>query len=115
MAADRYIDSDIQSRFEFFDYGHALEILHGSFPREWEEIQEALRRLKLDLEDISRAGGNESPIPKKFDDVLYPRGWREIRISGDQIVKKYPRQTAQRRGRFSDEPFEKTASGKVKR
>ena len=45
MAADRYIDSDIQSRFEFFDYGHALEILHGSFPREWEEIQEALRRL----------------------------------------------------------------------
>ena len=106
MAADRYIDSDIQSRFEFFDYGHALEILHGSFPREWEEIQEALRRLKLDLEDISRAGGNESPIPKKFDDVLYPRGWREIRISGDLIVKKYPRQTAQRRGRFSDEPFE---------
>ena len=106
MAADRYIDSDIQSRFEFFDYGHALEILHGSFPREWEEIQEALRRLKLDLEDISRAGGNESPIPKKFDDVLYPRGWREIRISGDLIVKKYPRQTTQRRGRFSDEPFE---------
>ena len=106
MAADRYIDSDIRSRFEFFDYGHALEILHGSFPREWEEIQEALRRLKLDLEDISRAGGNESPIPKKFDDVLYPRGWREIRISGDLIVKKYPRQTAQRRGRFSDEPFE---------
>ena len=51
-------------------------------------------------------GGNESPIPKKFDDVLYPYGWREIRISGDLIVKKFPRQTAQRRGRFSDKPFE---------
>lgn len=38
--------------------------------------------------------------------LLYPYGWREIRISGDLIVKKYPRQTAQRRGRFADEPYE---------
>ena len=103
---EKYIDSDIQSKYEFFDYGHALEILHGSFPEEWNEIQAALRQLKLSLDDISKAGGNESPVPKKFDDVLYPCGWREIRISGDLIVKKYPRQTAQRRGRFSDEPFE---------
>lgn len=101
-----YIDSDIQSKFEFFNYGHALEILHESFPEEWAEIQAALRQLKLTLDDISKSGGNESPIPKKFDDVLYPFGWREIRISGDLIVKKYPRQTAQRRGRFSDQPFE---------
>ncbi len=56
--------------------------------------------------DIKTAGGNESPIPKKFDNVLYPYGWREIRISGDLVVKKYPRQTTQRRGRFSDKPYE---------
>ena len=107
MTVDRkYIDEDIQLKYEFFDYGHALEILHESFQKEWKEIQVALRQLKLTLADISKAGGNESPIPKKFDDVLYPYGWREIRISGDLIVKKYPRQTAQRRGRFADEPFE---------
>ena len=107
MTADKkYIEQDIQSKYEFFDYGHALEILHESFPEEWKEIQNALRRLELSIDDISKAGGNESPIPKKFDDVLYPCGWREIRISGDLIVKKYPRQTAQRRGRFSNEPFE---------
>jgi len=103
---EKYIDEDIHSKFEFFDYGHALEILHESFYEEWKEIQVALRQLKLTLADISKAGGNESPIPKKFDDVLYPYGWREIRISGDLIVKKYPRQTAQRRGRFANEPFE---------
>ncbi len=102
----KYIDLDIQSKYEFFDYGHALEILYESFPEEWKEIQTALRQLKLTLDDISKAGGNESPIPKKFDDVLYPYNWREIRISGDLVVKKYPRQTAQRRGRFSNEPFE---------
>ena len=106
LASKKYIDLDIQSKYEFFDYGHALEILHESFPAEWKEIQVALRQLKLTLADISKAGGNESPIPKKFDDALYPGGWREIRISGDLIVKKYPRQAAQRRGRFSNEPFE---------
>ena len=60
----------------------------------------------LTVADITKAGGNESPIPKKFDDTLYPFGWREIRISGDLLVKKYPRQAVQRRGRFSNEPFE---------
>ena len=102
----KYIDLDIQTKYEFFNYGHALEILHESFRDEWKEIQAALRQLRLTVDDISKAGGNESPIPKKFDDVLYPCGWREIRISGDLIVKKYPRQTVQRRGRFANEPFE---------
>lgn len=106
MDLEKYIAKDIINKFEFYNYGHALEILHDAFPVEWKELQECLRRLRLTLDDIKTAGGNESPIPKKFDDVLYPFGWREIRISGDLIVKKYPRQTSQRKGRFSDEPYE---------
>lgn len=106
MTSNKYIEKDISSKYEFYDYGHALEILHESFPEEWQEIQHALRQLKLTSTDVLEAGGNESPIPKKFDDVLYPYGWREIRISGDLIVKKYPRKNAQRRGSFADEPFE---------
>ena len=102
----KYIDPDILEKFRFYNYGHALKILHDAFPAEWKEIQECLRRLRLTLADIRQAGGNESPIPKKFDDVLYPYGWREIRISGDLVVKKYPRQSAQRRGKFSDQPYE---------
>lgn len=106
MDLSKYISSNIIDKFEFYNYGHALEILHDAFPIEWEELQKCLQNLRLTLEDIKTAGGNESPIPKKFDDVLYPLGWREIRISGDLIVKKYPRQTAQRRGRFADKPYE---------
>ncbi len=102
---NKYIDQDLLSKFEFYDYGHALEILHESFPNEWGEIQEALRKLKVTVSDLLKAGGNESPIPKKFDKILYPSGWREIRISGDLIVKKYLRKKAQRKA-FSDEPFE---------
>lgn len=106
MKIEKYIDRNILDKFEFYDYGHALEILHESFPEEWNEIQETLRGLTLTFADITKSGGNESPIPKKFDEILYPFGWREIRISGDLLVKKYPRQTIQRRGRFSDKPFE---------
>jgi CRISPR-associated protein Csd2 len=106
MQIEKYVDTDLLEKFEFYSYGHALEILHDAFPEEWRELQECLRKLKLTITDIKKAGGNESPIPKKFDDVLYPYGWREIRISGDLLVKKYPRQVAQRRGRFATEPYE---------
>ncbi|MGX8705452.1 MAG: BglII/BstYI family type II restriction endonuclease [bacterium] len=102
----KYIRMDIQDKFGFYNYGHALEILHDAFPEEWSEIQESLAELRITIDDILKAGGNESPMPKKFDDILYPFGWREIRISGDLEVKKYPRQAAQRRGKFADEPFE---------
>jgi hypothetical protein len=103
---EKYIQPELLTKYEFKNYGHALEILNEAFPEEWKEIQECLLKLEITKEDLLEAGGNESSIPKKFDDVLYPYGWREIRISGDLTVKKYPRQTAQRRGRFADEPYE---------
>lgn len=106
MEFENCLDTALLNRFEFRSYGHALEILHDAFPQEWKEVQECLKSLRLTLSDIRTAGGNESPIPKKFDDILYPYGWREIRISGDLIVKKYPRQSAQRRGRFAEEPYD---------
>ena len=61
MADKKYIDKDIQLKYEYYDYGHALEILHESFPVEWKEIQESLRKLMLTTSDISKSGGNESP------------------------------------------------------
>ncbi len=100
------VPKELTARYEFHNYCHALEILVNAFPDEWNEILDCLRTVFLTEEDIKTAGGNESPIPKKFDDMLYPCGWREIRISGDLVVKKFPRQTVQRRGRFSDQPFE---------
>ena len=100
------IPQRLHEKFEFYNYGHALEILTEAFPEEWYELVDCFDKLTLTTDDIIKAGGNESPIPKKFDDVLYPYGWREIRISGDLVVKKYPRQTAQRRGRFASEPYE---------
>ena len=109
----QYIKESLLEKFEFQSYGHALEILSEAFPLEWSEIQTCLEQLLISVDDIKAAGGNETAIPKKFDDILYPLGWQEIRITGDLLVKLYPRRTTQR-GRFSDEPFdEKTIVGYI--
>lgn len=108
-----YIRDGLLEKFEFQSYGHALEILNGAFQTEWDEIQDSLERLMITTDELREAGGNETSIPKKFDDVLYPLGWREIRITGDLLGKMYPRRSEQR-GRFSNVPFdEKTIEGYI--
>lgn len=105
LRLEDFIGQDLLDRFEFYNYNHALEIITQAFPDEWADIVECLRKLDITTDDLRQAGGNETNIPKKFDDVLYPLGWREIRISGDLRIKFYPRQTDQR-GRFSNTPYE---------
>lgn len=101
----KYIRENLFQKFEFQNYGHALEILSESFPNEWNELQNCLEKLTISVDDLLAAGGNETAIPKKFDDILYPFGWREIRITGDLLVKLYPRKAGQR-GHFDNKPFE---------
>lgn len=100
---EKYVRASLLEKFEFQNYGHALEILSEAFPIEWCEIQDCLEKLSISLDEIRAAGGNETAIPKKFDDVLYPLGWREIKITGDLLVKMFPRR-ANQRGRFADVP-----------
>ena len=105
MDIKSYIPEDLLEKYEFHNYNHALEIITQAFPEEWNELVTCLRKLNISVSDLQAAGGNETNIPKKFDDVLYPFGWREIRISGDLHIKFFPRQ-ADQRWRFSNEPFE---------
>lgn len=108
------IPHDLLRKFEFHNFGHALEILPQSCPDEWDDILVALRGFSIPLSEVVAAGGNESAIPKRFDDLLYPKGWREIRITGDLLIKMFPRKSAQRRGAFASEPFDqKTIEGYI--
>jgi len=114
MDYSRYLSQQLLDKFEFLNYGHALEILDQSFPEEWSELKETLGNLTISQSDVIKGGGNESPIPPKFDDVLYPKGWREIRIAGDLVIKKYPRKVNMKRGHFAKEPNdESTISGYI--
>ena len=101
---DKYIRDELLEKFEFHSFGHAIEILNEAFPEEWDDLQDCLGKLKISEGDLLASGGNETAIPKKFDDVLYPRGWKEIRITGDLLIKMYPR--GKSKGRFSEVPFD---------
>ena len=103
----------IEAKFEFYNFGHTLEILTQSCKQEWQELLACFGQLSIPLADILKAGGNESPIPKRLDDLLQPKGWREIRITGDLLIKLYPRR-AGKRGQFMDKPFdERTIRGYI--
>ena len=73
MDLREYIAPDLLEKFEFYSYNHALEIITQAFPAEWSEIVDCLRQLRITTDDLRESGGNETKIPKKFDDVLYPR------------------------------------------
>ena len=66
------IPSNVLEKYEFYNYNHALEILTQAFPNEWNEVMDCLAQLDISVDDLTAAGGNETNIPKKFDDVLYP-------------------------------------------
>lgn len=104
---DRLVPSRLLGKYEFHNFGHAVEILTQACKKEWEDLIECLHALEIPLDDIRKAGGNESSIPKRFDDFLYPKGWREIRITGDLLIKLFPRKSVQRRGSFADTPEDK--------
>lgn len=86
------IPQKLRERFEFLDYGHALDILLNAYKDEWSDIVGCLEQFSISLEDIQTAGGNKSPIPAKFDDYLFPRGWTETKITADLLVKKMDRE-----------------------
>ena len=100
-----FIDDELTDKYDFYNYNNAVEILANAFPNEWWELCDCLKKLEISVEDLREAGGNETNIPKKFDDILYPHGWREIRMTGDLHLKYYPRR-ANQRGRFEDVPYD---------
>lgn len=106
------LPKDIEAKFEFYNFGHAFEILTQACSAEWDDLTTCFRSLSIPVDDVMKAGGNESPIPKRLDEQLYPKGWREIRITGDLLIKLFPRRSEQKRGSFSDKPMdEKTIKG----
>ena len=106
MDMTAFIPKGVLDKYEFHNYGHAAEILVHSCQEEWNDLLDCLEKISISVDDIMQSGGNESQIPKKFDDLLYPRGWREIRITGDLLIKIYPRKNSRNRGKFADTPLE---------
>ena len=88
----RYIPADILARYEIYSYRNAALILSEAHPTEFAELLEALRRFAITKAIISKAGGNESDIPKLVSKLLRPQGWHETTIQADLLVKLLWRQ-----------------------
>jgi hypothetical protein len=84
---DRYVPADLRAKYEFVSYRNAAVILSESRPDEYQDLMAALRGFSLTTDMIRKAGGNESEIPKLFNDLLRPLGWHETTIKGDLIVR----------------------------
>lgn len=85
MGWEDYIPDDLKKLYEIHDYKHAAAILAMEFPKEFEEICNALRKFRFSKEDILVAGGNESNIPKILSSILRP-AWTEKNLSAELNV-----------------------------
>jgi len=74
-----------------YNFNSAVEILSQTYPQEYLEILYALREMTIKVEDLMISGGNESQIPKKVSKIMRPMQWKEVRITGDLIVKLHTR------------------------
>ncbi len=82
-------------KYELHNFNHAAEILSMSYQHELLEIRHALENLQISIDDIIAGGGNESKIPKKLSALLRPKGWQEVQITGDLLVKVRYRNSAE--------------------
>lgn len=58
------INEDVRDRYEFHNIDHAVEILYQGYPLLFQEINLALHDFYITHDDLVKAGGNESDIPK---------------------------------------------------
>lgn len=77
----------IREKFELYNFNSAVEILYQAYPGPFSDLISALEEFSIELDDVKKSGGNESPIPKKLAAILNPKGWSETKISGDLLVK----------------------------
>lgn len=86
MSWEKYIPEDIAALYEVHDFKHAAAILSNEFEEEFAQICQALCDFRFSTEDVTKAGGNESPIPKAYSRILRPMGWVESQLNAKFLV-----------------------------
>lgn len=81
------LPASVTEKYEVYNFNSAVEILSQTYPKEFAQIVAALEGFSIEKTDITVKGGNESPIPKKFNELLRPNDWKELEISGDLVVR----------------------------
>ena len=81
------LPDDIRETYQVEERHHASAILKTDFPKEWKDIIAVLQAFKLKRSDLSKPGGNKSPIAKALDGLFFDREWVEksfdIKVTAD--------------------------------
>jgi hypothetical protein len=86
LSWQEHIPNEIANLYDVHDHRHAAAILSNEFPDEFEDLVGALSKFRFIQDDVTQPGGNESKIPKKFSEILRPRGWVERRLNAKLLV-----------------------------
>lgn len=73
----KQIPDYLTEHYEIHEWRHAISILQGDFPEEWQDIVAVLTEFRLLKSDILQPGGRKSPIAIKLDEQFFARGWEE--------------------------------------
>lgn len=89
------IPAELFDFYEFHNYHHAAEVLTTAYPELFAEVCDALKAFRIKVDWILQGGGNESEVPRAIQQLLYPLGWHETRLTGHlefekKVTKKYP-------------------------
>lgn len=71
------LPKQIRDAYQVEERHHACSILKTDFPDQWNDLIDVLRAFRLKKTDMSKAGGNKSPIAKGLDGLFLQRGWVE--------------------------------------
>lgn len=71
------IPSELNRKYEIFDWRNAIAILEAVHPSEWQDIVGVLTDFELLHSYLAVGGGNKSKISRFIDTYLYKRGWCE--------------------------------------
>lgn len=84
----------LQDNFEIHEWKHAITILKGDFPDEWNDIIDVLTKFTLKKSWIVVAGGRKSQVADWLDTQLSSKGWVEksfdTKVTVDEEVMESP-------------------------
>lgn len=86
MTRNNKIPDKIQKNYEIFEWKHALAILQGDFPQEWNDIIDVLSRFRLTRSSILTPGGRKSPIAENLNGMFSKLGWVEKKFEISIVV-----------------------------
>jgi hypothetical protein len=90
MVTLHLVPKDIMATYEVHEWRNATGVLSAAHPREWADIQEALRVFELHKSEVMQGGGGKSLISGRIDGFLAKRDWKEkkfatkIRVDDDE-------------------------------